>query len=320
MEIVKLKPAFQNYLWGGTKLKKLYNKKVDLDKVAESWELSNHEDGQSIVASGTYEGLKFGDYLKKIGRKRLGTNCKQFDDFPVLIKFIDAKTSLSVQVHPDDEYALRIEKEHGKTELWYVMDCEEDSFLYYGVNRDISKEEFKQRIEDNTVLEVLNKIPVKKGDAFFIEAGTIHAIGAGIVICEIQQNSNKTYRIYDFGRVDKNGNTRELHIDKAIDVVKLKKIDEHINIVDKFEKFDNYTKRKLSSCKYFTVFKYDVLKYCTINVDESSFNSVIALEGDGRLTNKEFTMDFSKGDSIFIPANTGEIKIEGRCQFILTKI
>jgi len=294
MEIVKLKPAFQNYLWGGTKLKKLYNKKVDLDKVAESWELSNHEDGQSIVASGTYEGLKFGDYLKK--------------------------TSLSVQVHPDDEYALSIEKEHGKTELWYVMDCEEDSFLYYGVNRDISKEEFKQRIEDNTVLEVLNKIPVKKGDAFFIEAGTIHAIGAGIVICEIQQNSNKTYRIYDFGRVDKNGNTRELHIDKAIDVVKLKKIDEHINIVDKFEKFDNYTKRKLSSCKYFTVFKYDVLKYCTINVDESSFNSVIALEGDGRLTNKEFTMDFSKGDSIFIPANTGEIKIEGRCQFILTKI
>jgi mannose-6-phosphate isomerase len=320
MEIVKLKPAFQNYLWGGTKLKELYNKKVDLDKVAESWELSNHKDGQSIVASGTYEGLKFGDYLNKIGRESLGTNCDQFDDFPVLIKFIDAKTSLSVQVHPDDEYALRVEKEHGKTELWYVMDCEEDSFLYYGVNRDISKYEFKQRIENNTVLEVLNKISIKKGDVFFIEAGTIHAIGSGIVICEIQQNSNKTYRIYDFGRVDKNGNTRELHIDKAIDVVKLEKTDEHINIVDKFEKFENYTKRKLSSCKYFTVFKYDVLTECLINVDKASFNSVIILEGDGRVVNDNVSIDFTKGDSLFIPANTGDINIEGNCQFILTKI
>ncbi|WP_027702718.1 type I phosphomannose isomerase catalytic subunit [Metaclostridioides mangenotii] len=320
MEIVKLKPAFQNYLWGGTKLKELYNKKVDLDKVAESWELSNHKDGQSIVASGTYEGFKFGDYLNKIGRESLGTNCDQFDDFPVLIKFIDAKTSLSVQVHPDDEYALRVEKEHGKTELWYVMDCEEDSFLYYGVNRDISKDEFKQRIENNTVLEVLNKISIKKGDVFFIEAGTIHAIGSGIVICEIQQNSNKTYRIYDFGRVDKNGNTRELHIDKAIDVVKLEKTDEHINIVDKFEKFKNYTKRKLSSCKYFTVFKYDVLTECLINVDKASFNSVIILEGDGRVVNDNVSIDFTKGDSLFIPANTGDINIEGNCQFILTKI
>lgn len=320
MEIVKLKPAFQNYLWGGTKLKELYNKKVDLDKVAESWELSNHKDGQSVVDSGTYKGLQFGEFLNEIGKECLGTNCDQFDDFPVLIKFIDAKTSLSVQVHPDDEYALRVEKEHGKTELWYVMDCEADSFLYYGVNRNISKEEFKDRIEDNSVLEVLNKIPVKKGDAFFIEAGTIHAIGSGIVICEIQQNSNKTYRIYDFGRLDKNGNTRELHIDKAIDVVKLEKTDIHRNIVDEIESYDSYTKRELSSCKYFTVYKYDVDSKCKLDVDSTSFNSVIILEGNGILKKGDFSVDFIKGESIFIPANMGEVLIEGDCQFILTKI
>jgi len=194
-EPIKLLPAFQDYLWGGTRLKTEYNKKTDLEKVAESWELSNHKAGESIVASGEEAGLTFGEYIKKYDV--IGKRAKEFDFFPILIKFIDAKDSLSVQVHPDDEYSLKNNGEYGKTEMWYVMDCDEGATLYYGFNRTITKEEFRKRIKNNTLLEVLNEVPVKKGDVFFIKSGTVHAIGKGILICEIQQNSNTTYRVYD---------------------------------------------------------------------------------------------------------------------------
>ena len=200
MKIEKLSPAFKDYLWGGTKLRDVYGKKCDYEKVAESWELSTHPAGQSVIDGGEYDGLKFGEYLEKVGAKALGVNGAKFKEFPVLIKFIDAKQPLSVQVHPSDEYALRVEGEYGKTEMWYVVDCEPGASLYFGVNRALTKEEFKKRIEDNTLTDVLYKADVKKGDVFFIQSGTIHAIGAGILICEIQQNSNTTYRVYDYGR------------------------------------------------------------------------------------------------------------------------
>lgn len=187
MSIVKLTPAFKDYLWGGTKLKENYGKKTDMDPVAESWELSVHPDGPSIVASGEYEGLSFPEYLEKKGKSVLGTKGNTFEFFPILIKFIDAKQPLSIQVHPDNEYALRVEHEYGKTEMWYILDCEPDSFLYFGVNKEITKEEFERRIHDNTLLDVLKAVPVHKGDVFFIKSGTIHAIGAGIQICEINK-------------------------------------------------------------------------------------------------------------------------------------
>ena len=155
MSIVKLTPAFKDYLWGGTKLKENYGKKTDMDPVAESWELSVHPDGPSIVASGEYEGLSFPEYLEKKGKSVLGTKGNTFEFFPILIKFIDAKQPLSIQVHPDNEYALRVEHEYGKTEMWYILDCEPDSFLYFGVNKEITKEEFERRIHDNTLLDGL---------------------------------------------------------------------------------------------------------------------------------------------------------------------
>ena len=212
MKPIKLAPAFKDYLWGGTKLKTEFDKKSDLQKVAESWELSTHKDGQSIVANGEFKGLTLSEYIEKNGRECIGKNAMAFEFFPILIKFIDAADNLSVQVHPSDEYALSNEGEYGKTEMWYVLDCEKDAFLYYGLNREITKEEFAERIKENMLLEVLNKVKVNKGDVFFINSGTIHAIGKGIVICEIQQNSNTTYRVYDYDRRDKNGNTRELHV------------------------------------------------------------------------------------------------------------
>ena len=154
---VKLEPAFKDYLWGGTKLRDIYHKKCDYDVIAESWELSSHKDGQSIIAEGPYKGMLFGEYIKGIGEEGLGWKCQAFERFPILIKFIDAKNPLSIQVHPNDEYALSRENEYGKNEMWYIMDCDPGASIYYGVNRDISKEELQQRVKDNTVLEVLNK-------------------------------------------------------------------------------------------------------------------------------------------------------------------
>ena len=212
-----LKPAMKDYLWGGTKLKDEWGFETDKDIAAEAWLLSCHKDGNGVVMNGTLKGKTFSEVLSLWGKEALGERAEKFSDFPILIKFIDAKQSLSVQVHPDDEYALKNEGEFGKNEMWYIVDCEEGAELIYGFKENISKEEFERRIKDNTLPEVCNYVPVKKGDVFFIEAGTLHAIGAGILICEVQQNSNSTYRVWDFGRVGADGKPRELHIDKALE-------------------------------------------------------------------------------------------------------
>jgi len=307
-EPIKLLPAFQDYLWGGTRLKTEYNKKTDLEKVAESWELSNHKAGESIVASGEEAGLTFGEYIKKYDV--IGKRAKEFDFFPILIKFIDAKDSLSVQVHPDDEYSLKNNGEYGKTEMWYVMDCDEGATLYYGFNRTITKEEFRKRIKNNTLLEVLNEVPVKKGDVFFIKSGTVHAIGKGILICEIQQNSNTTYRVYDYDRRDSEGNTRPLHIEQAIEVSELTPAVRTEALKDNL----------LAKCKYFTVEKYMVNGEITLNTTEETFKSVIVLEGCGAMEYENGKLCFERGDSLFIPAQNGEFKITGDCEIIVSYV
>ena len=182
---LKLTAPLKDYPWGGTRLKTEYHKETALEKVAESWELSCHKDGESIIANGEAAGKKLSEYIEAEGKGILGSNAEKFTYFPLLIKLIDAKDSLSVQVHPDNEYALRVEGEYGKTEMWYIVDCEPGASLLYGFKHRISKEEFERRIRDDTLLEVCNKVPVHKGDVFFIDSGTLHAIGAGILICEI---------------------------------------------------------------------------------------------------------------------------------------
>lgn len=320
MNILKLEPAFKDYLWGGTKLKTEYKKQSDLDIVAESWELSNHPAGSSIITNGNYANMTFVEYLEKEGKKVWGKNAQDFENFPVLIKFIDAKQALSIQVHPDDEYALHVEKEFGKNEVWYILDCEPGSFLYFGVNQSLSKESFRKHIEDNTLLDVLNKVEVNKGDVFFIEAGTIHAIGAGIMICEIQQNSNSTYRVYDFGRVDANGNSRELHIDKAVDVSRLTPSEKTYGQQPKESLSDDNTKSTLATCKYFTTSAFDVKDSITLCADENSFHSLIILEGEGSVVRGEENVTYKKGDSIFLPAGAQDYTVNGNVSFILTTI
>ena len=319
MNMMKLEPAFKDYLWGGTRLKTEYNKKSDLDIVAESWELSTHPAGQSVIRGGEYDGLTLSAYIEKAGRQVLGKNGEAFENFPVLIKFIDAKNPLSIQVHPSDEYALRVEHEYGKTEMWYILDCDEGASLYFGVNRDISKEEFRAKIEDNTLLDVLNKVPVHKGDVFFIEAGTIHAIGAGIIICEIQQNSNTTYRVYDYGRRDKDGNLRELHVDKAIDVSKLSPSDTSAHQFPT-EELEGAAKTRLATCKYFPTDKYVVNGSHTFTIDESSFRSFVIVDGQGTMESDGETLPVQKGDSVFVPAGNGTVTVSGNCTVILTTV
>lgn len=313
MALLKLRPSYKDYLWGGHRLVEKYNKEFDGDILAESWELSCHPDGPSYVVNGSYAGKTLQEYIDLEGKKVLGNNCQKFEEFPILVKFIDAKDNLSIQVHPDNEYALKNEGQYGKTEMWYIMDCEEGAFLYYGFKKEVSKEEFEERIKTDTLLEVLNAVPVQKGDVLFIEAGTIHAIGKGIVIAEIQQNSNVTYRVYDFGRVGKDGKKRELHIDKAVEVT---------NRVPISRKNTCYP--HVASCDYFTVdclnMDGKLMSSMKGSVNEDSFVSILIMEGEGTISCGEKEITYRKGDSFFMSAGSGEYEINGKCEALITTV
>mgnify|MGYP003293286632 CR=1 FL=1 len=297
MKIEKLYPECKDYLWGGEKLKTKYGKKTDKTPCAESWELSFHKDGLTRLFSGK-------TLAESVGEKELGEKAKKFPFFPVLIKFIDAEQNLSVQVHPSDEYALQHENSFGKTEMWYIVEAEEGAGIYLGFNRTVTKEEYERAIKENRLTELLNFYEVKAGDCYFIPSGTIHAIGKGCLICEIQQNSNLTYRVYDYGRKDKNGKERELHIDKALRVTNLEK----------------FTPIAFSDClgksEYFTVQKFAVDGELALRADESSFACVTCVSGSGYIGGLEMRL----GDSFFVPADFGEYLVTGNCQIILTKI
>lgn len=319
-DIVKLDPAFKDNLWGGTKLRTVFGKKCDYDIIAESWELSAHPDGQSRIAEGRYRGMLFNEYLRRIGKEALGWKCQALDRFPILIKFIDAKQPLSVQIHPDDEYAIEVEGEYGKNEVWYVIDCEPGASLYCGLAHRTTKEEIKDRIANNTITEILNEVKVKKGDVVFIKAGTIHAIGAGVLICEIQQNSNSTYRLYDYDRRDKYGNLRELHLEKALDVVDTEAYVGNNEKPEMIQKNDNYEVERLVQCKYFECFRYIVRDEARIMVDDASFVSIVFLSGHGSITVEKRTLEFKAGESFFVTAGKKNIIIHGESECIVTHV
>lgn len=319
-EILKLKPVFKDYLWGGTRLRDEFGKDCSWDIIAESWELSTHKDGNSIIDGGKFDNMPFGVFIDKYGDDVIGWKCKAFNKFPILIKFIDSKKALSVQVHPDDNFAMAVENEYGKNEMWYIMDCEENSYIYCGFNKCVSDEEFKERLENKTIRDVLNKIYVKKGDAFFIPAGMVHAIGEGILICEIQQNSNSTYRLYDYERRDKNGNLRELHVEKALKVLNFDKYNPYSEDIKAVDADDGSIRKQLCACKYFEVTLVNVMKNAEFYVDNSSFMAVVILEGNGRIYSDFSEMEIKKGDTLFLPAGIGTVNIKGSCSVILTHI
>lgn len=313
MSILKLKPSCKNYLWGGHRLADEYGIEYEEDVLAEAWELSCHPDGPSYITNGKYAGKTLEEFIEAEGKEVLGTHCRRFRDFPILIKFIDAKQNLSIQVHPNNRYALKNEGQYGKTEMWYIMDAKPGAFLYYGFKTEVSKEEFAKRIEEDTLLEVLNAVPVQKGDVLFIESGTIHAIGEGILIAEIQQNSNVTYRVYDYGRVGKDGKKRDLHIEKALAVTN------RVPIVK-----DKSSYPHVADCDYFTVDKLNLdgtfMKKMEGNVSETSFASILFLDGEGTISNNGETLDFKKGESFFLTAGSGAYTVEGSCDALVTTI
>ena len=320
MSIIKLTAHCTDYIWGGNRLREEYGKVMDSDKIAESWELSCHKDGQSVVATGEYTGKTLSEYIAAKGNGVLGTNCERFEYFPILIKLIDAKDNLSVQVHPSNDYAMRVEGEYGKTEMWYIVDCNEGAELLYGFKHEISKEEFAQRIQNNTLLEVTNNVPVHKGDVFFIEAGTLHAIGKGILIAEIQQNSNTTYRIYDYGRVGADGKPRPLHIEKACEVTELVPTKYPTTAQGAPEVVNGGTKTLLRSCEYFNVNKAELDGTMTFTADSKSFNSILVLDGECTVTAGVESITAKKGDSIFVDAGTGDYTVSGKGELIISDI
>lgn len=317
MQPLILIPPIKDYIWGGTKLRDEFGKECKLERLAESWELSCHKDGGSVIANGEYAGKTLAEYIEE-RPETLGTNCGRFEFFPVLIKLIDACDNLSVQVHPDNEYAQRVEGEYGKTEMWYIVDCDEGASLIYGFKEEISKEDFREAIETNTLLDKVNSVPVKKGDVFFINSGTLHAIGRGILIAEIQQNSNTTYRVYDYGRVGTDGKPRELHIEKALDVTNLTPAEPY-KLPDP-QKLEGRTVRQLADCEYFTVSREEVETETLLCADEASFNHVLVLEGDAALVSDFGEVKLKKGSSVFVPAGTGAYTIKGKCSIIITEI
>ena len=277
--------------------------------------LSCHKDGQNTITNGIFANQTLSEVVKN-NPDFLGENGKKFEYFPILIKLIDAKQDLSVQVHPDNEYAMRVENEYGKTECWYILDCEEDAELIYGFNRELTNEEFRKAVEENTFLDAVNKVKVKKGDLFFIEAGTLHAIGKGILLAEIQQNSNTTYRVYDYGRVGADGKPRELHTKKAIDVTTCTPPTRDTNPEGEILVEKGYSKQLLTKCDLFNVEKVTVTEAYTDIADNTSFVSVLITDGNGKIN----SIEIKKGDSLFIPANYGEFQISGNIEAIITRV
>ena len=309
MEIMKLIPSGKDYLWGGTRLKDEYGKKIDMNPLAESWECSVHPDGPCYVANGRYKAKTLKEVLDEhpeyIGTKANG-------EFPILAKFIDAKKDLSVQVHPDDEYAREKEKDNGKTEMWYIIDADEGASLIYGFKHKVSKEILERAIEKGELDKHLQKVEVHKGDLFFVPAGTVHGIGKGILLAEVQESSNVTYRVYDYDRVDKNGKKRELHFDKAIQVMDMG-IAPDIKQKKRLVKYyPGCSRELLCRCKYFETERIQVTKGFSFSVMENSFQVLMCLDGYGQVEVDGYKpVRFSKGETVFLPAGIGRCLIIG---------
>ena len=311
---LRLSPAGKGYLWGGDRLKKEYNKRIDITPLAESWECSVHPDGMSIVSGGEFSGMTLGQVLEK-NPQYLGSKSREF---PILVKFIDAASDLSIQVHPDDSYARENENDNGKTEFWYVLDAEEGAELIYGFEHAMDRKKLWRAIEEGRLETMLHHIPVHKGDVFLVKPGTVHAIGKGIVIVDVQESSNVTYRLYDYDRRDKDGNKRELHFDKAADVLNMKPVDIIRQPNRMVRYFFGCAREILCRCEYFEVERIQVTKGFSFSVLETSFQVLLCIDGNGGLETDETNrpIRFDKGGCIFLPAGLGRCHVIGECTLL----
>ena len=321
-----LKPAGKDYLWGGSRLNDDFSKGIELEPLAETWECSTHPDGPSVVASGPDTGKLLpqvlSDHPEYIGshpRERV----KAEGELPILIKFIDARKDLSVQVHPDDAYARQMEHgSMGKSEMWYVLDASRDARLVYGFRHDMDREVLKKSLLDGTVEKYLQKVKVRKDDVFYIEAGTVHALGAGALVAEIQESSNLTYRMYDYNRVDKDGKKRQLHVEKALDVVRLQGSAQPRQPMRVLKYQKGCASELLCRCRYFQTERLLLnTERCRQMADfqtgHNTFQVLLCTNGCGVLFEErgEF-INFFRGDCIFVPADSVPLKIHGKAQLL----
>ena len=315
-----LRPTGKDYLWGGKRLNDEFEKNIPMSPLAETWECSTHPDGPSWVVGGEFDGRTLAEVLKQ-HPEYLGTHPNTEGELPILIKFIDAKSDLSIQVHPDDAYAKDYENgQQGKTEMWYVLDAAKEAKLIYGFRQNTGEAAIRRAIANGSLMKYLQQIPVRKDDLFFIEPGTVHAIGAGALIAEIQENSNLTYRLYDYDRVDKNGQKRQLHIDKAMAVTNFKSSAEPKQPLRVLKYRQGMASELLCRCRYFEVYRMIVnterRQLVTYRADSVSFRVLLCVRGCGTIRFEDECLDFYKGDCIFVPANSVELRIQGQAQFL----
>ncbi|MFY0802958.1 mannose-6-phosphate isomerase, class I [Peribacillus frigoritolerans] len=307
-----LQPVFKEKIWGGTALRDIFHYKIPSQNTGECWAISAHPNGQSVVSAGEFKGLSLGELWGKypgiFGRMKQG-------DFPLLTKILDANNDLSIQVHPNDENANNKETgNQGKTECWYIIHCEEDSEIILGHNAK-TKEELINMIENKQWDRLLKRVKIKPGDFFYVPAGTIHSLGKGILVLETQQSSDSTYRVYDYDRVDSNGNLRELHLDKAIDVTIIPhELKESGCIVIKK---DEATITKFVESEYFSVYKWEVNGVFSYTQNEK-FQLASVIEGTGQIKTSEGTSLIKKGDHFILPFDLGDFEIKGNLELIVS--
>lgn len=317
IEPLLLAPAFKDYLWGGNRLNTIFNKNIDTDILAETWECSTHPDGLCTIANGCFQGKPLKSILKEYP-ELMGKAYNPDGDLPILVKLIDAKKDLSVQVHPDDEYAREFENGSlGKTEMWYVLDAPENAKLVYGFNHNMSEEKIRAAVEKGTLTKYLKYESINKNDVFVINPGCVHAIGAGALIAEIQESSNLTYRLYDYDRVDKHGNKRELHLDKALQVATLKKSGSPIQPMRVLNYKPGFASELLCRCQYFQVNRVLLNTEGPRNIDftneNESFQVLLCVDGAASVNG----LAFKAGQCVFIPAALKKYQITGSCQLLL---
>ena len=319
MEPVKIKPYVSATIWGGRRLMDEYGVRTDKENAAEAWVLSCHPNGCGVISGGALDGRTLRS-VYEADKSICGTHGERFPEFPILIKFIDARDNLSIQVHPDEAYARRVEHGAGKTECWYILDADPDAVLALGFKAQIDRETFRRSIAEGTLMDYVQTVKVKKGDFFFIESGTLHAICKGVLLAEVQQNSDTTYRVYDYGRLGADGKPRALHVDKAVDVTRTQPYVPVVPTAQDCARFETPQRTLLTHCDLFSVCRVDCDGTYTDAAGEESFVSLLALEGDGRFVCGDTAFPLTKGESVFIPANAGAYTVSGKIQLLETRI
>lgn len=308
-----LSPVIRSAIWGGNSLVDRWGMKSCADNAAEAWMLSVRKNEMSKITNGEAEGMTLDEYFDLVGYDSIRPDFVKDDTFPLLIKFIDARADLSVQVHPDDAYAKRVENDLGKTEMWYVVEASQGAEIVYGIAEGVDGTEFQKAVDTGELGHVMNRVKVKAGDCYFIPSGMLHAIGGGILIAEIQQNSDLTYRVYDYDRVDKNGNKRELHKDKAKDVTRVFSDEE----IDGLRYERGRTEGILASSRYFKAYK--ITGEGELDPDDS-FISLLCINGEGYIEHETQKYPIKKGDSVYLPCKMGRCRVYGGAEIICSEI